>query len=239
MKFSLFKLFTSISLCCFSCFPALANSISIKNYGHSSLLIKGDNKSILLNPFKSVGCAKNLKEPNINVDLIFANSELADEGAKVAKGLFFVNPGSYLVRGFNFEGFAIPHDRLDGRRYGQSTLWTWTQGGFRFAHLGSTASKISTENKILIGNPDVLIIGVGGGPKTYTGAEAALVVKNLKPKFVIPVQYSKGNISSQCDLSDIGEFISSMPNVKVRNVGNTFNIKKIEDEMVILIMKSP
>ena len=45
------------------------------------------------------------------------------------------------------------------------------------------------EDKVLLGRPDVLILGVGGGAKVYDGAEAADVVKQLNPKVVIPVQY--------------------------------------------------
>ena len=36
---------------------SLAGGVSIRSFGHSSLLIKGDGKSVLLNPFKAVGCA--------------------------------------------------------------------------------------------------------------------------------------------------------------------------------------
>ena len=27
------------------------------------------------------------------------------------------------------EGFASPHDRVQGRRFGDATLWRWQQGG--------------------------------------------------------------------------------------------------------------
>ena len=42
----------------------LARNLVIKSLGHSSFLINSTEKSILINPFKAIGCASNLKEPN-------------------------------------------------------------------------------------------------------------------------------------------------------------------------------
>jgi len=215
----------------------LASGLTITNYGHSSLLIKGGGHSVLINPFKAVGCAKGLPEPKVKAQIILASSELADEGAKVAKGHFLVKPGSYKVKGLQLEGLAIPHDRFGGRRFGQATLWIWEQGGIRLAHLGGTAAPIHGEAKVLIGQPDILIIGVGGGAKVYNGKEAAIIVKELNPHHVIPVQYTKRNKPKNCNLTDIQPFLNSTNDIQVKNVGNVFNIPKIvTKETLINIM---
>ena len=167
---------------------AMGGEVNVTSYGHSALLVQGGGKSVLLNPFRAVGCASGLKEPRLNVDVILASSELADEGARIAKGIFLVKPGSYRIAGLNLEGFSVAHDRLGGRRFGDSTIWKWKQAGLNFAHLGGAAAPLTAEDKILLGKPDVLVIAVGGGAKVYDGKEAALVVKDLKPNHVIPVQ---------------------------------------------------
>jgi len=129
-----------------------------------------------------------LLEPNIAADIIFSSSLLPDEGAKdIAQGLFLVKPGSYIVNGSSFEGFSSPHDRLGGPRFGMSTLWRWKQGGLTFAHLGGAAAPLPIEYRLLIGQPDVLLLAVGGGAKVYDGQEAVAIVDILKPKIVIPV----------------------------------------------------
>ena len=111
--------------------------------------------------------------------VVLANSELADEGARdVAGGRFLVQPGSYRIGGLSLEGFANPHDRVGGRRFGNTTLWRWQQGGLSFAHLGATAGELTAADRVLLGNPDVLIIGVGGGSKIYDADEAAAVVES-------------------------------------------------------------
>ena len=218
--------------------PSIAKGVSVTNIGHSSILIKGGGKSVLLNPFKAVGCASGLVEKKMKVDVILASSELADEGSRNSKGIFFVQPGSYRVGKMRIEGFSAPHDRLGGRRYGMATIWKWEQAGLNFAHLGGSVMPLTTENKVLLGNPDVLIIAVGGGSKVYTGKEAARVVKELNPKRVLPVQYIRQSpIPDECDQTDVQPFLEAMNDVQVRKVGKTFTIQnRISGPMIINLM---
>ena len=67
--------------------PALAGGgVSISSYGQRSLLIQGGGQSVLLNPYKAVGCAAGLPEPRLTASVVLANSELADEGARNVAG---------------------------------------------------------------------------------------------------------------------------------------------------------
>ena len=53
---------------------AMAGDLLLKSFGHSSFLIQGRRKSVLLNPFKAVGCASGLNEPKgENADFILAS----------------------------------------------------------------------------------------------------------------------------------------------------------------------
>ncbi len=218
------KIISTLALLLSSTSSVLAEGVTITSFGHSSLLIEGDGKSVLINPFKAVGCAEGLVEPSIKADVILASSQLADEGAKVAQGTFLVNPGSYRIHGLQIEGFAAPHDRLNGRRFGQATLWIWQQGGLNFAHLGGSAGSLTGANKVLIGRPDVLIIGVGGGAKVYDGLEASTIMQELKAKRVIPVQYVKGQTPKNCDQEGIEKFLDAIKGTKVREVENKLTL---------------
>ena len=221
-----------------SSFPVLASGVTVTSYGHSALLIKGGGKSVLLNPFKAVGCAAGLKEPRLKANVILASSELADEGARIAKGTFFVQPGSYRIEGMKLEGFAVPHDRVRGRRFGQATIWIWEQGGLNFAHMGGTAAPLSVIDKVLLGRPDVLVIGVGGGPKVYNGMEAAKVVQDLNPRRVIPVQYLIGAPPKGCEQKGLELFLDAMPFTKVRNVGKSFRLPRtLGEDTVIEVLR--
>ncbi len=220
--------------------PAQAGGgVSITSYGHSALLIQGGGATVLVNPFKAVACAAGLNEPRVRADVVLASSRLPDEGAAVATGKLLVSPGSYRVAGLKIDGISAPHDRVGGRRFGNSTLWRWQQGGLNFAHLGGTAGSISPEDKVLLGRPDVLIIGVGGGAKVYTGSEAAEVVRELQPRRVIPVQYVSGKTAPKnCDQSGVQPFLLAMAGTPVKRTGASVSLPgKLSDSTQILVMR--
>ena len=217
---------------------ARAAGVTITSYGHSALLINGGGRSVLVNPFKAVGCAKGLREPRVNATVTLASSELPDEGARIGGGTYLVKPGSYRVGGLNLEGFSAPHDRVGGRRFGNATIWRWQQGGLSFAHLGGSAAPLSGEDKVLLGRPDVLIIGVGGGGKVYDGKEAAEVVRQLNPRRVIPVQYVSGDAPQGCDQGGVQPFLDAMGGTTVRRVGTTLSLPgTLGDNTVIDVMR--
>jgi L-ascorbate metabolism protein UlaG (beta-lactamase superfamily) len=214
-----------------------AGGVTITSYGHSALLIRGGGATVLLNPFRAVGCAAGLAEPRVSADVILASSRLRDEGADVARGRLLVKPGSYQVAGLRIEGISIPHDRYGGKRFGPSTVWRWKQGGLEFAHLGGTAGRLSPSDRVLLGRPDVLIVGVGGGAKVYTGTEAAEVVRDLQPRRVIPVQYG-GRPATGCDQGSAQPFLDAMAGTKVNRPGTSLSlVPPLGDSTVIELMR--
>ena len=214
-----------------------AGGVTITSYGHSALLIRGGGATVLLNPFQAVGCAAGLSEPRVSADVILASSRLRDEGAPVASGRLLVKPGSYRVAGLRLEGISLPHDRFGGKRFGNATVWRWQQGGLEFAHLGGTAGRLSPSDRVLLGRPDVLIVGVGGGAKVYTGSEAADVVRELQPRRVIPVQYG-GRAAAGCDQGGAQPFLDAMAGTKVNRPGRTLSlIPPLGEATVIELMR--
>ncbi len=218
---------------------ASGGGVRITSFGHSALLIEGGGARVLLNPFRAVGCASGLAEPRVSADVILASSRLKDEGADVASGRLLSKPGSYRVAGLQIEGIGVPHDRVDGRRFGQSTVWRWRQGGLDFAHLGGTAGAITPSDRVLLGRPDVLVIGVGGGAKVYTGAEAAAMVRDLNPRRVIPVQYLRGGTApASCDQGDIQPFLDALGTATVRQAGASLILTPpLPDSTVVDVMR--
>ncbi len=156
--------------------------------------------------------------------------------AKVAQGKFLAQPGSYRVGLLKLEGLASPHDRLGGRRFGQATVWRWKQAGLTFAHLGGTAAPLTSEMKVLLARPDVLIIGVGGGPKVFNAQEAAKIIEELNPRRVIPVQFLRNEkVPKDCQLEQgLKPFLDAMEGTKVQEVGNTYRVPKFLPSQTII-----
>ncbi|GEM_PF-685225 len=202
-------------------------TVQVTSYGHSALLFESDEGRLLLNPFQAVACAADLTEPRLDVDLILASSNLPDEGAPVARGRFFSTPGSYrLEEDWRIEGFAVPHDHLGGRRFGQGVVWTWQQAGLRMAHMGGAAVPPTAAERILLSGVDVLVLAVGGGSKVMDGLQAAQVVNTIRPRLVIPVQHTTATPPPEgCDLATVEPFLEALPaTIPVERPGSTTEI---------------
>ena len=215
-----------------------AEELILKSFGHSQFLIKGNDKSILINPFKAVGCASQFRESlNIEKDLILASSRLADEGYNPNNDLMFFEPGTYEYDNLIFNGISVPHDRLNGRRYGNATVWTWNQSNFKIVHMGGAAGDITFEDQIIINRPDILFISIGGGIKSYSGKEALNIVEILNPKIIVPVHFlnTKKNIDN-CDFSNEDKFLENISQYKVKYIGKELklNSKKYIDKIVYI-----
>ena len=165
---------------------AMAGDLLLKSLGHGSFLIKGREKSVLINPFKAIGCASDLNEPKgINADFILASSKLADEGYNPNDKLMFVEPGVYKFEDILLNGIEVPHDRVGGRRFGMATVWSWEQNNLKIVHMGGAAGEMDINSQIILSRPDILFISIGGGLKSYNGSEASDIVKKLKPSIVL------------------------------------------------------
>ena len=219
---------------------AIAGDLLLKSLGHSSFLIKGREKSVLINPFKAIGCASDLNEPKgINADFILASSKLADEGYNPNDQLMFVKPGFYKFEDILLNGIEVPHDRVGGRRFGMATVWSWEQNNLKIVHMGGAAGEMDINSQIILSRPDILFISIGGGLKSYNGREASDVVKILKPSIVVPVHFERGkNISDNCDFSNADFFLENMQDFRVKYLGKSFEINsKRIDKNTIYIFK--
>ena len=232
-KFIAFSLFSFLMPA-----TALGGDLLLKSFGHSSFLVKGDGQTILLNPYDNVDCASHLNKPwNVKFDFILASSRLADEGYNPNNKLMFVDPGSYQFNEIILNGIAVPHDRFERRRFGMATIWVWEQSNLKIVHMGGSAGQLDLNDKILLSNPDILFISIGGGDKSYNGQEAAEIVKVLNPKIVIPVHFlSDKENNPTCEFSNADDFLDNMSNFDVQYVGNRFSINpnKIEKDIIYI-----
>ena len=103
--------------------------------------------------------------------------------------------------------------------------------------MGGSAGQLDLNDKILLSNPDILFISIGGGDKSYNGQEAAEIDKVLNPKIVIPVHFlSDKENNPTCEFSNADDFLENMSNFNVQYVGNRFSINpnKIEKDIIYI-----
>jgi len=199
-------------------------SVTIQYLGHTCFLFTGSGLKVLVNPYQSAGCTAGYTLPDVQPDVVLVSSFLLDEGAIDAVSgnpQVFTDKGTHQVQGVNFKGFALPHDRQGGKRFGQNIAWRWTQGGVNLLHLGGAAAPLSTENKILLSGSDILFVPVGGGMKAYNAQEAKQAIKVLNPKMVIPTHYRTNASGGQnCDLAPVDEYLTLAQDMEVAQVGS-------------------
>lgn len=209
-------------------YQAQGGPLTITALGHTSFLFTGGGHRVLVNPFKAIGCTAGYAEPTVGADLVLLSSRLFDEGFvgdRYTSSQVIEEPGDYTVRGLSLQGVSMPHDRLNGRRFGTNIAWVWSQAGVKVVHLGGAAAPIAIEDRILIGRPDVLLLPVGGGPKAYTPEEAVEAVRSLNPKVVIPTHYrTQAADADTCDIVGVDQFIALMAGTPVTQGDNTLTV---------------
>ena len=166
-----------------------------------------------------------------------ASSRLQDEGYNPNDQLMFVEPGIYQFDDILLNGISVPHDRVDGRRFGDATVWSWEQNNLKIVHMGGAAGDIDFNSQIVLSRPDILFISIGGGTKSYDGKEASKIVNLLKPNVVVPVHFARSKkINKNCDFSNADLFIQNMEDFKVKYVGKKFKInpKRIDKKTIYI-----
>ncbi|MEL7083266.1 MAG: MBL fold metallo-hydrolase [Cyanobacteria bacterium J06597_1] len=197
---------------------AQATSLNIRWLFHSCVLFQADNLTILVNPFRPLGCTEGYPMPEVPADFVLLSSRLLDEGAitsVVGNPRVLFEAGDFRVGGLRLQGVRMPHDALGGNQFGSNIAWRWTMGGIDIVHLGGAAAPLSREQQILLNRPDVMFIPVGGGPKNYDADGAIAAIEALSPKLVIPTMYRTAAAGESCELTGVDEFIQKLQGINV------------------------
>jgi len=90
---------------------------------------------------------------------------------------------------------ASEHDEVAGTERGPNTIFVFTLDGLRVCHFGDFGQRqLRPEQEAAIGEVDLLLIPVGGGP-TIDAKRAAEVVERLAPRWVVPMHYRTERIN--------------------------------------------
>jgi L-ascorbate metabolism protein UlaG (beta-lactamase superfamily) len=172
----------------------------IQWYGQSAFLIDGSDQSVFIDPFGAMeGLAARGMQfdyPAINgvgADLLLVTHEHADHNeVDVIVGspqVIRSTAGTFESPLGEVVGIASEHDDAAGTMRGPNTIFCFTYDGLRVCHFGDFGqAALRTEQRRAIGEVDVLFLPVGDGP-TVGGARAAAIVRELRPRLVVPMHY--------------------------------------------------
>ena len=124
------------------------------------------------------------------------------------------------------------HDEAAGTERGPNTLFAFTFGGRRIAHLGDLGQRaLRDEQATAIGAVDLLFVPVGGGV-TIDAEQADAVVERLRARWIVPMHYRTHRVDF---LDPPDAFLERMANV-VRLDQPAFDTAELPDGAPLTIV---
>lgn len=174
--------------------------MQIQWYGQSAFALTDGEQTVFIDPFGDMsplaGRGVQFDYPaieNVDADLLLVTHEHLDHNGVEAIGGDPVTLRSTAGRHESpvgeVVGVASEHDPVAGTERGPNTIFVFSLGGVRVAHFGDFGQAgLRPEQTAAIGQVDLLIVPVGGGP-TVDDAQAYEIVSELKPRWVVPMHY--------------------------------------------------
>jgi L-ascorbate metabolism protein UlaG (beta-lactamase superfamily) len=97
--------------------------------------------------------------------------------------------GITRIKGIEFKGIAVYHDRVKGAERGPNTIFLFEIEDIHFTHLGDLGHPLSSEQLGELKNTDVLFAPIGGPMATLELQEVIDLWESLKPRIVIPMHF--------------------------------------------------
>lgn len=169
--------------------------------GQACFRLRGKSAAVVSDPYPpTIG----LKLSRMDADLITVSHEHDDhtytqvvrDGAYEVRG-----PGEYEVAGVSVIGLPTYHDAEKGAKQGRNTVYLIEMDEVRICHLGDLGHKLDDAEAEAVASPDVLLVPVGGRT-TMNGEQAAEVVRQLEPRYVVPMHYAIPGLKLQLDPVD-------------------------------------
>jgi L-ascorbate metabolism protein UlaG (beta-lactamase superfamily) len=173
--------------------------MKIRWYGQSAFLISAE-RTVFVDPFGPMeGLAERGMQfdypaiEGVEADLLLVTHEHADHNAVDVVGgspqILRSTAGTFDSPFGEVIAVASEHAETAGTKRGPNTIFRFALDGLRLCHFGDFGqSELRREQVQAIGSVDVLFLPVGGGP-TVGGEPAAAIVRELKPRLVVPMHY--------------------------------------------------
>ena len=168
--------------------------------GHGCFRLRGRSAAVVTDPYPpSIG----LKLQRLDGDLVTVSHEHENHNyTQVMRDAYEIRgPGEYEVAGVSVIGVPTFHDAEKGAKHGRNTVYLIEIDDVRVCHLGDLGHRLDDAEAEAISSPDVLLVPVGGNT-AINAAQAAEVVRQLEPRFVVPMHYAIPGLKLQLDTLD-------------------------------------
>jgi L-ascorbate metabolism protein UlaG (beta-lactamase superfamily) len=168
--------------------------------GHGCFRLRGRSAAVVTDPYPP---AIGLKLSRLDADLVTVSHEHENHNyTQVVRDAYEIRgPGEYEVAGVSVIGVPTYHDAEKGAKHGRNTVYLIEIDDVRVCHLGDLGHKLDDAEAEAISAPDVLLVPVGGHT-AIDAAQAAEVVRQLEPRYVVPMHYAIPGLKLQLDSLD-------------------------------------
>ncbi|MFO8132655.1 MAG: MBL fold metallo-hydrolase [Thermoplasmatota archaeon] len=198
--------------------------INVRWHGHSCFELT-DDVTLVTDPHD--GSSIGIQPPGVRADVVLVSHDHYDHNkVKAVKkdDTTVVRDGETTVHDIQIAAYPGHHDREDGAKRGDISIFRFVMDGITFCHLGDLGHAIDDELAEQIGDIDVLFVPVGG-VFTIGGEEALEVCNTINPSVVIPMHYKVGGLS--LPIERIDTFLdAARPRYAIRHVANEIEVEK-------------
>ena len=168
-------------------------------YGQSAFRLTDGERTVFIDPFDDLSALRGRglrwdypPITGVSADLVLVTHDHLDHNGVGAIG---GEPAVLRIAGTHESpvgevvGIASEHDDAAGTQRGPNTLFVFSLGGMRVAHLGDLGQTALREAQLAaLGRVELLLTPVGGGP-TIGAEQAAAIAEAVEAKLVVPAHY--------------------------------------------------
>src|SRR3954471_6720897 len=214
--------------------PNSRSNMQVEWYGQSAFRLTDGPTTVFIDPFDDLGplAERGMRWDypaieGVRADLLLVTHEHFDHNGV---GAIAGDPPTLRSTAGRLESpigevlaVASEHDAAAGTERGPNTLFAFTFGGLRVAHLGDLGQReLRPEQAAGPGAVDVLFVPVGGGP-TLGADQATGVAAALGARVVVPMHYRTERIDF---LEPVDAFAAQAPSV-VRLDASAFDVAAV------------
>src|ERR1700682_2924790 len=162
--------------------------------------MRGRSAAVVMDPFPP---AIGLKLSRLDADLVTVSHEHENHNytQDVRDAYEIRGPGEYEVAGVSVIGVPTFHDAEKGAKHGRNTVYLVEIDDVRVCHLGDLGHRLDDAEAARVLAPEVLLVPVGGHT-AINAAQAAEIVRQLEPRYVVPMHYAIPGMKLELDQTD-------------------------------------
>jgi L-ascorbate metabolism protein UlaG (beta-lactamase superfamily) len=221
----------------------------IRWFGQSAFLLSGERR-VMIDPF---GSSDQLSRrglrfyyppiQGVEADLVLVTHEHLDHNAVEAVGgspqVIRSTAGTLESPLGEIVAVASEHDDVAGTGRGPNTIFVFSLDGLRICHMGDFGQRsLRREQRRAIGDIDVLLLPVGGGP-TIGGERAADVAGELGPRLIVPMHFRTPAVDF---LEPPDDFLAHAPG-RIERIGaselDVEGLMASREEPLVAILEAP